>query len=291
MAWSSAHDLRRATLSLIPLLLLALHALPAAADDPPAGTPVGRGTFSSGGGVLSDLLSAPLPGTQARADADLAPRLQQTLLGFDGVNDARVLVTRVSPEPDAPSGLAVQLKLDPQFRPDHARLDTIGIFSLRIIPDLDPDRLTIAASDGRTLFEAGESRLPEISTPRTPVLDETFRSGPWWLLAAAGAGFVLVSCGLLLHRLVRGEAGRQEARAADGPLEFLRDLPEERVARVLSQERPEVVAAVLALAPARLAERLAARGELPAQLPRLAGPLGRPMVTALADAQRRRLAE
>lgn len=291
MAWSSAHDQRRATLSLIPLLLLALHALPAAADDPPAGPTVGRGAFSSGGGVLSDLLSAPLPGTQARADADLAARLQQTLLGFDGVNDARVLVTRVSPEPDAPSGVVVQLKLDPQFRPTPAWLDTLCIFSLRIIPDLDPDRLTIAASDGRTLLEAGESRLPEISTPRTPVLDETFRSGPWWLLAAAGAGFVLVSCGLLLHRLVRGEAGRQEARAADGPLEFLRDLPEERVARVLSQERPEVVAAVMALAPAGLAERLAARCELPAQLPRLAGPLGRPMVNALADALRRRLAE
>ncbi|GEM_PF-4133844 len=289
MARSFAHDARRTSLTVAPLLL-ALSIWMAAADDPPD-APAALGGFATSGGSLSGFLSTPLPGTQARADADAASRLEQALRGFDGVVEAHVLLARPSADPSASPDVAAQLRLRPEFRPTDAWLETVRIFSLRTVPSLRPDRLTIVTSDGRILFEAGEALLPTVSTPRTPVLDETFRFEPWWLFAAAAIGFVLVSCGLLLHRLMNHESARAQTDAAEGPLEFLRDVPDETIAHALARERPEMISAMLALAPAEVAERLRRREDLPGQLPAPAGPLDEATVTALADALRRRLAE
>lgn len=294
MTEPSAQGSRRATGRAGSLLLLAL-LIACTGDAVVAGETTASGSaggafIRSTGTGLSDLLSGPLPGTQAREDADLSARLEHALLGFDGVEAVRVIVARPSDAPDAPPHVAVQLKLVAEFAPTPSWLDTVRLFSLRTIPHLDASSLTIVDSRGQMLSEAGESHLPPIVAPEMGVVDETFHFSPWWLLAAAGVGFVLVIGGVALHRSLRGDREADAEAEAAGPLDFLREAPEERVARELAGERPEVIAAVIALAPVEMARRLAHRYDLPADLPDLSEPPDPALVTALARALRERLA-
>ncbi len=293
MTEPSAQGSRRATRGSVSFLLLALLVActgdaVAAGEFSASGSAGGAFTRSPGAG-LSDLLSGPLPGTQAREDADLSARLERALLGFDGVEAVSVIVARPSDAPDAPPHVAVQLKLVAEFTPTPAWLNTVRVFSLRTIPHLDPSSLTIVDSRGQTLSEAGESRLPPMVAPEVGVVDETFRFDPWWLLAAAGAGFVLVIGGVAVQRSLRRNHGSDSEVEAAGPLDFLREAPEERVASVLAGERPEVIAAVIALAPSATARRLARRYEVPADLPHLSEPPDPALVAALARTLRERL--
>lgn len=260
---------------LLTLLLIASGRHAYAADPPPAG--------------LTDLLSAPLPGTQARDDADLSRRLERALADFDGVDGARVILVRPPNSPEALHHAAVQLTLAHGFIPAPAWLNTVRTFCLRTVPHLEPHALTIVDSTGRTLHEAGEALVPPVPPPTTGVVDETFRFEPWWLWAAAGAGFLLVVAGAVSQRILRRDPGPSAPARSDGPLEFLTALPDERIAAALAEERPELIAAVLSLAPPELAARLRRHGALPHDLPRLSGPLDAATAAALTKALRGRL--
>ncbi|MGI5818241.1 MAG: hypothetical protein ACOX9R_09095 [Armatimonadota bacterium] len=266
----------------LSLLLLAL--MPAA-KDALAAEP--HALVSAGG--LGGLLSAPLPGTRARDDAQLAASLERALVGFDGVERATVIISR-SPEAVASSlHVALQLTLAPDFAPTPAWVETLCGFVLRIIPHLDRGGLTIVESTGRTLYDAGDTRLPPAPTPAIGVIDETFHFEPWWLWAAAGAGFTLVIAGAAVQRFARRDPAPEAVVATPGPLDFLEAVPVEHVAGVLADERREVVGAVLALAPepvaAALRDQMAERPGVPIA-PEHPDPR---MTAALATALRGRL--
>ncbi|MFW5867490.1 MAG: hypothetical protein ACOCX2_06710 [Armatimonadota bacterium] len=226
---------------------------------------------SSLGGV-GELLSAPMPGTRAREDADLTARLEQALSSFDGVEAASVIISFGSDDRSPSPEVAIQMRLSGGFTPTPTWLEAIRAFSLRTIPELDESALTIIDSSGRLLYDGGETHLtPGLAPPpEAPLLDATFAVEPWWLWIAAGAGFVLVLAGVMTHRAVN-KTPEPAAEATDpGPFGFLDSVPDEQIATVLAQERPEVIAAVLALLPAstrgRLSEWEPAFSDLPAHL-------------------------
>lgn len=243
-------------------------------------------------GDLGDLLSAPMPGTRARADADQAARLEGALPGFDGVDRAHVIISRRQDDGAQSPEVAVQLQLREGFSPTPAWLSTLCAFAFRTVPDLDENSLTIVDSAGRTLHEAGASLIaapPARPSPGTGVLDETFRFDPGWLWAAAGLGFLLVVAGLAVQLLLRRGPEVEEPVDVAGPLDFLAGIPVDRLVDVLRDERPEVLAAVVSLAPEAVAERLRRHEALPERIPALTEQLAPDLTEALARELRARL--
>jgi hypothetical protein len=240
---------------------------------------------------LGGLLSAPMPGTQAREVAETAARVEAMLSGFDGVTSAAVIVSPPS-DAEASPDVGVQLALEQDFEPTLTWLDAICAFALRTVPRLDRSSLTVVDSTGRILYDSGEAHLPPTAAalPETGVIDSTFHFEPWWLWVAGGLGFLLVVAAMAAQLLLRDEPEVIEPEHEPGPLDFLEDVPEEQLATALAQEREELVAAVLALAPEPLATRLHEREELTcAPLARI-GPPDAMITAALASALRERLA-
>ncbi len=248
--------------------------------------------MSSPGG-LSGLLHAPLPGTRARADADLAARLQKVLTGFDGVQSANVIVARPPDSPEASPHVAVQLRLTDGFEPTGSWIRTLRTLSLRAMPHVNPLDLTIVESTGRTLLESGEALATAPPDPAPPsrerTVDRTFVLQPWWIYAATLLGFLAVIAGVLVSTLRRKDAAEELLDEPAGPLDFLTAHPVDSIATSLCDERPTVIAAILALAPDDLASRLERHAALPDDLPHLSEPPASEMAEPLAQVLRRRL--
>lgn len=238
-------------------------------------------------GGLGGLLSAPMPGTRARENAELTVSLEQALERFDGVEAANVIVSDVAGQPSTSPSVAVQMTLSDEFIPTTPWLKTIRAFCLRTIPRLDQQSLTVVESSGHVLYDNGEMLVPP--SPEAPVIDATFTFQPWWLWIAAVAGFLLVIAGVMTQRALRTPTASGSEPTEPGPLDFLERVPDERIAVALSRERPEVVAAVLALAPAPLAARIAQHEALPRELSAHSGPPDPATTAALARALRERL--
>jgi hypothetical protein len=239
---------------------------------------------------LGGLLSTPMPGTRARESVELADRLEQALSGFAGVGSVSAIVSAPSDDSVASPQVAVGFTLSDDFSPTPAWLEAICAFSLRIVPDLAPDSLTIVDSSGRTLHDGGVSLLPD-SAPHLDrgVIDETFVFQPWWLWAAGGMGFVLVVLGVVAQLPLRRDTEADDAGREPGLLDFLEDVPEAELVRVLAVEREEIVHAVLALAPEAVVERLWRNDALACEARSALEPPDSRMVSALATALRARL--
>jgi hypothetical protein len=251
-----------------------------------------RGGSPASAGSLSELLSAPLPGTRARSDDDLARRLEGALAGFDGVETAHVLISRQSEDAQSSPGVAVQLHLSEDASLTPAWLSTVCAFCIRTIPGLDATSLTVVDDSGRTLHEDGRTLVPAVSAspPQADrVVDETFRFGPGWLWAAAGAGFLLVVTGLAVQLLLRSQSEEEQRPVEAGSLSFLSTVPIERVVEALRQERPQVLAVVTGLAPEDVAERLREHGAFPDDIPTPTETPAPEMTDALARELRARL--
>ncbi|MFP4248428.1 MAG: hypothetical protein ACLFU7_02150 [Armatimonadota bacterium] len=239
---------------------------------------------------LGGLLSTPMPGTQARESAELADRLEHTLSGFAGVDSVTAIVSPESDDGGVSPQVGVGLTLDDDFAPTPDWLEAVCVLSLRTIPDLAPDSLTIVDSSGRILHDEGVSHLPEIAPPPdTGVIDETFLFQPWWLWAAAGVGFVLVIAGVAAQLPLRRDTQADDAAREPGPLDFLDGVPEGELVRVLAAEREEIVRAVFALAPEAVVERLRRDEALVCEARSASTPPDSRMVAALAAALRARL--
>lgn len=213
---------------------------------------------------LGEMLARPLPGTIAREDADDAASLARALAGFDLIEAAQVIVSR---PPDDPSPLsrhaALQLRLvQPPPGPEWA--SAVAAFTLRSLPGLDPLRLEIVDTSGTLLYSQGRphwSRPPADPAPRSQA--PASRLSPA-VLAAAGALGLAAMLGIALRRrpLVQEESPAPPA----GPLDFVADLSDDDLLRLVRGERIELIAAVAALVPAEQAQRLreiASVGELP----------------------------
>lgn len=272
--------------SCLRLLLLALVVLRAGASfaaNPESPEAPGR---------LGRLLSSPLPGTLAHEDAEFATRLETTLAGFDGIESARAIVSGSEDRGDRSRAVVIQLVLADGFCPTQSWLDTIRVVTLRIVPGLDPNALTLVDSTGRILHDAGHTHLPA-PAPAVPrqhgPIDETFHFEPWWLWMAGGVGFVLVVTGVCVQLFLRRDPGPAPEQREPGPLDFLQAVPDERIARTLAGERPEVIGAAMALMPEEQAERLRLLDSFPSDAPLPREQPDPAMAAALAEVLRERL--
>lgn len=239
---------------------------------------------------LGGLLSTPMPGTRARESVELAARLERALSGFTGVDSVSAIVSTPSADEAVSPQVAVGMTLREDFSPTPDWLEAVCVLSLRTIPDLSPDSLTIVDSSGRILHDEGVSHLPEIAPPPdTGVIDETFVFQPWWLWAAAGVGFLLVIAGVAAQLPLRRDPQPSDAESEPGPLDFLDGVPEGELVRVLAEEREEIVRAVFALAPEAVVERLRRDEALVCEARSASTPPDSRMVAALAAALRARL--
>ncbi|MBD3293275.1 MAG: hypothetical protein GF393_10145 [Armatimonadia bacterium] len=191
-----------------------------------------------------------------------------------------------------PPEVAVQLRLMDGFSPTARWVSTLSAFSLRTIPDLDANSLIVADSAGSILYEEGSSMVPAATPPAGQgggLVDETFRFEPGWLWAASGLGFLLVVGGLAVQLLLRGESEPEGAAVEAGPLDFLETVPADRIVAALHNERPQVVAAVVGLAPHQVAERLRRHDALPEHVSPLTERPAPDLTEALARELRARL--
>ncbi|MFW6437601.1 MAG: hypothetical protein ACOCZ7_01195 [Armatimonadota bacterium] len=236
---------------------------------------------------LHGLLSAPMPGTRAREQAELSATLEHALSSFDGVEAVRVIISPSSESAADSPNAAVQMTLSEGFTPNPGWLRAICALCIRTIPLLDRQRLTVVESSGRILYDSGETLLT--APTAAPVVDATFAFEPWWLSAAAAVGFLVVIAGVMTHRALRKVPEPVAEPRGDGPLDFLARVPDDRIISALSRERPEVIAAVLTLAPEAVARRLRQHEELSVRSAVAISRPGQPMIAALAAALRERL--
>ena len=248
--------------------------------------PIETSAQSLTGGPQS-LLSRPLPGTLARDDYDLARSLEEALVGFQGIEAARVVLTRTETDETAPRyQAAVQLALGENVRPQREWLNAVADFIAQAVPGSDRTALTMVEAAGRTLYSGGTPRLLDSPTPPTKVTSAEPPS-PWLLPGAAAVGLLAAAAAVLMRR---GAGRTRAAEAASGPLAFMGALSGRELAMALGGERPAVVAAVLAELPEgarRRAVRALGRSRPP-------GPASRPsgeVLAAVGVALRRKLAE
>ncbi len=244
---------------------------------------------------LGGLLSRPLPGTPERADADFAAALRDALLGFDGVEDASVVISRSS-APDPPHrSAAIRLALAPDHAPTREWVAGLATFIVGAERDLSPDALTIVSSSGAVLYSRGEVTLSEPERPREPLGRATWQAHGAWLLGAGAFACMAV----LAVTLLRGSSISSDSpselqappaahRQTENPLGFLATLTDDGLRAALADERPEVVAAVVAEVDEETAERVTAL--LNAELPPLLTTTPPEITAALAQALETKLA-
>ncbi|MEA3402460.1 MAG: hypothetical protein U9R79_14580 [Armatimonadota bacterium] len=248
-------------------------------------------TAGSAGG-LGEILGRPLPGTPAREDADAAQRLEAALRGFQGVGGAHVIISRsADSDTDAPvRRAAVQLSLTPEHEPSARWVDGLSAFILAAVPHLQAGELTIVDAAGRTLYSRGSpARFMTAPAPPPAASAGPFPFAglsPWIILAAA-----LVCAAGLAFVLLRGARVRppEEPQRTPSEFAFLTSLPDERLRAVLGDERPELLAMVLAQVDRRDAQRMREVLELPSPIAPAAEP-DPDVVSAVAEALRRKVA-
>ena len=202
---------------------------------------------------LAEILAGPLPGTIARGDEDAARAIEQALLGFDGVDAARVIITSdPTRSPDARRA-AVQMALggDP---PSPAWIENIAEFIVQAVPGLASNELTMVDTSGRVHYVAGASVRPPAVTVELPPADLPRVERTAWLVVSVIAGAGLVTAFVLGWRR---DSGQMEAPSETSiPLAFIQKLGDDDLCRMLAGERPAVVAAVIKLAPPDEEDRL-----------------------------------
>lgn len=228
-------------MSVVVLAALLLLAAPGSAQDSPL-------VSSWSGSGLGDLLARPLPGTPERTDDDLARALESTLIGFMGIDRARVIVT--SHEVEAASSpsrrVAVQLTLAENYIVDPRWMQGIVDFITSAVPELDARNLTIVDTTGNTLYARSAVAIPPPSATTTST--GTVRADVGWqgwaLMIAAVVGAVIVAALLVLSGRRSTKHQPPEPEPELGPFAFLEALRDDELHRVLQDERPEVIALV-----------------------------------------------
>jgi len=201
------------------------------------------------GSSLGDLLSRPLPGTPERADDDLARALERALIGFVGIDRARVIVTSRETEDASPPSrsVAVQLTLADDHAVDPRWVQGIVDFITSAVPELDARNLTIVDASGNTLYARSVVAVSSPSPTTAGTDAPKWRAGRqgWVLTIAAVAGCVVIIAALLL---LSGRGGTErrppEPEPQPGPFAFLESLDDDELRHVIADERPEVVALV-----------------------------------------------
>lgn len=243
-------------------------------------------------GGWSGLLSRPLPGTSAREDADLASSLERALVGFDGIESARVVIVRPSSEgtfaKPSPRRAAVQVTLAPDVPTTSSWTESVAMFTLQAVPDLDPQELTIVDSGGHVLYASGQAQAPTTRPSEAEATDEGPRpaTSAWWWLLPALFGLAVVAVVLLGTRRRPGEQGLPEP---EGPLAFLETLSDDELRIAFAGERAEVVGVALGQLSARGGERLRRVLRAPDQVQAPPAPPPTEVLTAMAGAFRGKL--
>lgn len=266
--------------ALLPCLMVLIMAVP-------SHVALGQRSDAPDRGGLGSLLSRPLPGSEARADADAAAALEEALTGFEGIDACRVILSRESsPSSHPPRRAAVQVTLTEDFEPTLPWLDGIVSFAQQAVPGLDARQLTIVDSTGRTLYAGGD--FVALATPAPPPPEEDVAPGldPGLLIAA---GLLACSLVVLLVALRSRPSPADESPSPPGPFAFVASLDNDELEALLADERSEVAAVVARHCPEedrRRVRRAAGLAEQPEGQRRDADPEA---VSALAEALHRKL--
>jgi len=240
----------------------------------------------------SEWLSRPLPGTDAREDADLARALERALAGFDGIESARVVIVRPPSrgtlEEPALRRAAVQVKLSSEVPAVSSWTETVATFVSDAIPNLDSQGLTIVDSAGQILYSAGRAQAPQVRISSVGGTEQ--RPGgatwAWWgLLLAAAVGLVVTIVLLETQR----QRGAQRPVESAGPLGFMESLSDTELRVIFSDERAQVVGAALSNLAPRARERLRRVLRVPPDVQLPPAPPPTEVLTAMAEAFRAKL--
>lgn len=166
---------------------------------------------------------APSPLAVPSVRANQQRRLAGLLRGFEAVQSAEVLLTG-GPAQEVSAQVLLKRRAGRELPPEV--LQSLVRVLTEACPGLQPARLTMVESTGKLLYAQGQ-----VQTPSSPAHR---RSPIPWLLGALFVGLALA--------LVSGQPWKRRSPGPDDPLDFLKGADAGRLQKLLSGERPEVVA-------------------------------------------------
>lgn len=182
---------------------------------------------------------APSPLAVPSARASQQRRLAGLLRGFEAVQSAEVLLTGDTAQ-EVSAQVLLKRRAGRELPPDV--LESMVRLLTEACPGLQQARLTMIESTGKLLYAQGQVQPPSSPPHR--------RSPTPWLLGALFVGLALA--------LASRQPWKRRSPAPDDPLDFLKGAEAGRLQRLLSDERPEVVAVLARQVQARTRRRIEA---------------------------------
>lgn len=213
-------------------------------------------------GLHSDLgrshvfeLPSAIPGTSEYQLEKRSRQLSAMLTDLAPVASARVMLTAAAAEPNAVSAV-LQLELVPDMAASSELCRTIVSLLKHVEPRIRAETILITDRQGRILYDRGQPTMP--AAPDAAQVGDAAGQ-------RRGAHLPLIGVGLLVGLVIAVAwwwvgAGRVSLRTArdapDGPWAFLCAASPSRLTALLSEQRPEVVGAIMAESDERTRGRL-----------------------------------